>query len=43
MFLQIKITREKLRWIGTGALVILTFTFLTVLVTAILAVVLRID
>lgn len=43
MFLQVKNTREKFRYVGIGALIILSFMSAVVVVTAILSVVLRID
>lgn len=41
--LKFKNTREKIRYVGTGALILFSFVFLVLAVTAILAVVLRID
>jgi hypothetical protein len=43
MFLQVKNTREKFRYVGIGALIILSFMSAVVVVTAILSAVLRID
>jgi len=43
MLIQLKNVPEKLRYVGIGALVILSFMSLVFVVTAILSLVLRID